>query len=386
MQILSSLLSMVISKEWVASLFYNINSHDETIDDESKQSKNDLAKANAFLSQIDLIIGTICPLLVSYLISLYGYHSMLMISVVQHLGGAIIIIYCIRKVLWLQPSLAEPTTTRNLHHEKGIQIATKNDDPKSNVIQTTQKLHQDLHSFPKTFIVLPLPSKLISIGYIMLYFTILSPGPMLNAWMSSMHHQTIPIMTDQRIAYFGSMSQFCGAISTFITPLIVSNTKSLYKASAVTQWMQSTFIIYGFICFYRLHSLHTTSSSSANINNQNIIDDIENHNRAAAARVLLGHFLISIGLSRIGLWSFDLVERQVIQESVPRMHQTLFFNGEKSMTQLLSLGMMALCYIYPDPDSFIVLVTYSVVAICSCSVLILLVQCIPFKKVKIRRD
>merc|ERR1740129_1475453 len=86
---------------------------------------------------------------------------------------------------------------------------------------------------------------------------------------------------------------------------------------------------------------------------------------------LIIQFLISLSLSRIGLWTFDLVERQLIQESVPRCYQTVFFNGEKGCTQVLTLLMMILCYIYPNPSSFGILVASSLSAVCLSSILIL---------------
>jgi hypothetical protein len=218
-----------------------------------------------------------------------------------------------------------------------------------------QHLH-DVNSFPHLFSMLPIQTRLISISYILLYFTILSPGAMLNSWMNSMN-KNILIMNETTIAYFGTMSQLCGAFATFLAPILIRKTKSLQKASAISQWFQTICICYGFSCFYRLHRI--------SVNNEELVltNEVE-------ASELMIQFLVSIGISRIGLWSFDLVERQVLQESVPRIHQTYFFNGEKSATQLFSLSMMTLCYVFPDPSSFIILVLCSVLAVVLSSVFI----------------
>lgn len=340
-KIFSSLLSMVISKEWVALLFYKVRK------DHHEDARHNLAKANAFLSQIDLAVGTICPLLVSYLISLYGYQYVLMIEVVQHIIGAVMIIFCIRRAVSLCPDLIDGTYISKTLDEK--EERSTNEEKGS----TTGNEPSDM-SIQKMFKQQTTNTKLISVAYILLYFTILSPGAMLNAWMNSMNEK----ITETTIAYFGSISQFCGVIATFVTPLLIRNTKTLQVASAYSQWFQTICIWYGFYCFYQLNQLNTSSSDIA-----------MSHEKNNASSLML-QFLISIGLSRIGLWSFDLVERQILQQSVPKEHQTLFFNGERSATQFLSLCMMAMCYIFPDPDTFLVLVIGSVMAVSLSSVLI----------------
>ena len=336
---------MVISKEWVALLFYKGRK------DHHEHARHHLAKANAFLSQIDLAVGTICPLLVSYLISVYGYQYVLMIEVMQHIIGAVIIIFSIRRAVVLCPDLIDGTYRSKLDET--------DDNSTKEVKRSTTKTEPTDMSIQKMFTQQTTNTNLISFAYVLLYFTILSPGAMLNAWINSMGEK-IPNITETTIAYFGSISQFCGVIATFVTPLLIRNTKTLQVASAYSQWFQTIFIWYGFYCFYQLNKLNTSSSDVATTTS---------HEKNNASSLML-QFLISIGLSRIGLWSFDLVERQIIQQSVRKEHQTLFFNGERSATQFLSLCMMAMCYIFPDPDTFLVLVIGSVVAVSLSSMLI----------------
>lgn len=213
-------------------------------------------------------------------------------------------------------------------------------------------------SFISIFMALPIQTRLISISYILLYFTILSPGAMLNSWMNSISN-----MNENTIAYFGSISQLCGAAATLVSPILVKKTKSLQRASILSQSFQAICILYGSTCFYRLHLM------SSNINEPPLPTETSID---MEGNTLMINFLISISISRIGLWSFDLVERQVLQESVPRFHQTVFFNGEKSLTQLFSLCMMALCYIFPNQNSFIILVMCSLTAVCFSTVLLLM--------------
>lgn len=337
---------MVISKEWVALLFFEGGCKDE-------KAQHDLAKANAFLSQIDLAVGTVSPLLVSYLISSFGYHYVLIMTVLQHVVGALLIIYCIHRAIQLCPDLVgglhgKHTDESKVSNQKHIGKREKNEDSTSHVSD---------QSLVQIFKQQPVQTQMISVAYVVLYFTILSPGAMLNAWMNSMNEK-IPVVSERTIAIFGSMSQFCGVIATFVTPLIIRKVKRLRNTSMYTQWFQAIFVWFGFYCFYQLNAMDTSISSSEHYKN--------------AASSLMIQFLISIGLSRVGLWSFDLVERQIVQESVRKEEQTLFFNGERSATQFLSLLMMASCYIFPEPESFLILVVFSVMAVSLSSVLILI--------------
>ena len=77
---------MIISKEWVATLF-------NTKNEEATKSENKLAKANALLSQIDLAVGTLCPIIISFLLQRFGYHAVLTVMVAQHLLGAMVRIF-----------------------------------------------------------------------------------------------------------------------------------------------------------------------------------------------------------------------------------------------------------------------------------------------------
>ena len=74
---------MIISKEWVATLF-------NTKNEEAAKNENKLAKANALLSQIDLAVGTVCPIIISFLMQRFGYHAVLIVMVAQHLLGAMV--------------------------------------------------------------------------------------------------------------------------------------------------------------------------------------------------------------------------------------------------------------------------------------------------------
>lgn len=327
---------MVISKEWVASLFRPSSSKDHDDDSEKGrdrplETRNRLAKANAVLSQIDLVVGAVCPLVVSRLISWYGYHFVLAVLVSQHLVGATVVAACATRAIRACPFLVDAGATTTTTETRG----DGGDD-----------------SFPRLFAAQSVRTRLVSASYVLLYFTVLSPGAMLHSWINSSRRDDA---NETTIALFGSASQLCGALATLVAPTLIARSGSLARASAASQWFQTICVLYGFLCFRHLHRA----------------DDSEEEEEDGRSSTLMLGFLASVGVSRIGLWSFDLVERQVLQESVPSFQQTLFFNGEKSVAQLFSLGMMVLCYAFPDPDSFHVLVACSVLAVTASSIIIL---------------
>lgn len=328
--IFSSFLSMIISKEWVATIY-------KSDDDNSHGSAESLrlSKANARLSQIDLIVATLCPLFISWGIQKYGYYRVMSILITQHILGASLIIYSAKQAVSIKPNLIQRKV--EIFKEKKVKGNKEN-------------------SFMKVFNTLPIQSRLVTVAYVLLHLTVLFPGGILNAWMNSLHGQFH--VNEKVIAYAGSSSQLCGAISTVISPYLILYSKTLQHASAFAQWSQSVCILIGAYSFYQINMYIGSNDQSV---------------KSMESSYLLMQFLASISLSRIGLWTFDLVERQLLQETASKSDQTVFFNGEKGVTQILTLIMMIFCYIFSDPESFSILVSMSVAAV-TCSSIILAIS------------
>lgn len=354
--ICSSLLSTVVSKQWVATLF-----HQDTTDNPSDNDDDDnngkikrtdssssaLSSANAQLSQIDLVAATLCPLLVSYIIRYGGgYTTVLFFLVGQHAFGAILIVWSIQRALRLEPRLGGNHITTK---------TTNNDNDK--------KPSSPSFSFSNPFIVftdkaVPLQAKLVTAAFVLLFCTVLSPGSMMNAWLNSVRqHTQSSVLSEETIALFGSTSNLFGAFATLLTPRCIQ-WFGLYKAGAVLQFAQTGCVL---LAAYTILSVVRAMNESTRTDNDNMDTLLQQ---------LLYVGLVPLAVSRVGLWGFDLVERQILQETVPRSRQTVFFNAEKGLTQLVSLGMMQVCYIYADPDSFGMLASLSACAVFTASVVL----------------
>mmetsp|Transcript_7807 Transcript_7807/g.11215 ORF Transcript_7807/g.11215 Transcript_7807/m.11215 type:complete len:620 (+) Transcript_7807:55-1914(+) len=443
--IFSSFLGMMVSKEWVAILF---TSHDKDEDNNADQHQQEqtqqLAHANATLAKIDLAVAALCPILISFVIEYYdgsskeekgnsnGYDIVVWLLISQHLVGAIWILRKIHQAWKLTPQLLYDTiapvtgssTSTNPSSSSPTNAPTAMDNDKSQPDQPQQQqLKEEEESRAKhsatmtsssfsTLMNLPRKTQLVIMAYILLYFTVLSPGAMLNSWMNSLHshHQTSTssgehgIVSERTIAIFGSSSQFCGAIATLITPQLIirqqqqqrptqttSSSSPLYYAGMLAQWFQAMCVLVAFVCFYLLDNSKSNDSSSS------------------SSWYLLHGFLIMIGLSRIGLWSFDLIERQILQKedissslspswsddntnydpthptslnqgnakannysdndgNPSNTIRTILFNVEKGATQAVSLLMTFLCYVLSD--RFDILVTLSTLAVTTSALLL----------------
>mmetsp|Transcript_23076 Transcript_23076/g.35614 ORF Transcript_23076/g.35614 Transcript_23076/m.35614 type:complete len:568 (-) Transcript_23076:1097-2800(-) len=407
----SSFLGMLVSKEWVAVLFSNSDNDKNDDNYKNQQQQQQLAHANARLAKIDLAVATCCPLFISSIIEYYGstdetdepqntgYDFVVWLLISQHLIGAIWILRNINQAWKFSPQLlysSESSSALNTSRKEEKNDAHGTNDPKI----TKHGLHKENNSSYNNntmntassslsmLMNLPRRTQLVIMAYILLYFTVLSPGAMLNSWMNSLHQRNDGgareyAVSERMIAIFGSSSQFCGAIATMITPQLImrqqqasSSSSSLYYAGMKAQWFQAICVLLAFVCFHLLDNGYGGGSTRM------------------SSWYLLHGFLVCIGISRIGLWSFDLVERQILQkEDITALTnddggdptksrkqkdndhnpssnsiRTILFNAEKGATQAISLLMTFLCYVFSD--RFDVLITLSTLAVTTSAVLL----------------
>ena len=332
-----NLLSTVITKEWVATLYYKKN--DDTVKDTNKDtnskdnnkdnSSTNLAAANARLTQIDLLTATLCRLVVSTLVSNIGDQMVVLFLVLQHAVGALIIVTNIQRALRLQPHLAFAASTSS------SSTSTSTSLTKPSVLQINP-----FHIFYDQTV--PSRSKMLTLSHVLLYGTILAPGAVLNAYL----HSQVPART---IAWFGTGANLLGALATILTPPLIA-TLDTYRVCLLAQFFQTGCVLLAAFSFYHVPASDTQSHTTS--------------------WLFVGGFLLPIVASRLGFWTFDLAERQIMQGTIPRETQTLYLTTERGLTQLVSLTMMCLCYVFSHPDSFGILVNISALAIASASVLL----------------
>lgn len=70
-------------------------------------------------------------------------------------------------------------------------------------------------------------------------------------------------------------------------------------------------------------------------------------------------FLACLILSRVGLWTFDLAERQIMQEWVPEEKRGIINSVEYSLTNVFSLLSYFLGVVWSRPEQFGIIVVIS---------------------------
>jgi hypothetical protein len=353
------MLSMVVAKQWVAALYGS--------------SSTQLAGANALLARIDLGVAVISPLLVSFIIKCAGgYFWVLVLLVLSQNVCACALLWHVRLALSKCPTLISRSAgggggtprdtmtakkhSRGVHlgHSRGVGIQCHSRGVASSV---SRGVHYPISrgvAFIDGFGVfraMALRSQLVMAAFVLLFFTILSPGAMLTAWLKSAHVQA----EESTIAIFRSIIQACGALATLVTPALIRRA-GLYDAATSSQAMQTLAVLVAAFFFHQLHLGDGAADAGAGTSGSG---------DSSARSFRLYYFLGALALSRVGLWSFDLVERQVLQQEVPdQEQQTLLFNFERSLTQAAQLCMLGFCVLFPDPSKFGVLVLLSTAAVC----------------------
>ena len=196
---------------------------------------------------------------------------------------------------------------------------------------------QDYVSSRRTF--------LPSMAYVFLYFTALCPGPLMSAYLLTRGMQEL------HISIYQAVSSVVGVGATFLAPHLIS-TMGMEKAGLFSIWFQQGFLLLSVIAFF----LFNNDTSSLALD-------------ASDPTSTIWIFLGCLVLSRMGLWSFDLAERQIMQEYVPKEKRGLINGVEFSLTNVFFVGSYLMGVIASRPDQFQWLVSLSFLAVTSAALL-----------------
>lgn len=113
------------------------------------------------------------------------------------------------------------------------------------------------------------------------------------------------------------------------------------KTGLIGAWSQNILLLLGVIAFY-------------------LTDELE---------WLVYVFLSMVVLSRISLWTFDLVEVQILQENILEHQRGVVNSVEQSLTNLATLIAFGVGTIFSRPEQFWILVLFSYFCISGCAIL-----------------
>lgn len=193
---------------------------------------------------------------------------------------------------------------------------------------------------------LPPRSRWMMLAYIAVYLTVLSPSGLLTAWLTAEGVDTTTL------AAFRSASQLVGCAATVAIPSVIGALGPL-KCALFSLSLQLVCVTTAVISVVGIVPGIGSSGSSGG--------------GGAGDGVGTGPLMVAITASRLGLWGFDLSERQIVQEdavkSLPATEKTVLFNWEKALCNAAYLVMVALSLAFDAPADFWVLVVVSAAAI-----------------------
>ncbi len=196
---------------------------------------------------------------------------------------------------------------------------------------------------------------LASFSFVLLFWTALSPGALMSAYLLTHGFSELIISV-----YMG-ISSIIGMIPTFFTPYLFKKF-SIEKTGLFSIWSQDACLLVCVIFFFIPNIAYvfemTFGGSFRDMKFANIFGE---HSLPLSWNIWV--FLIFLVFSRIGLWTFDLAERQIMQEYVPEEKRGMINSVEYSLTNVFSLLSFGMGIILSKPDQFGGLVIVSFLAV-----------------------
>ena len=167
---------------------------------------------------------------------------------------------------------------------------------------------------------------LASLSFVSLFMTVLSPGGIMSSFLTSQKIQYWILGT-----YLG-LSAIIGLLATYTTSFVVKyfGLKKGGVEMIFLQWfllIGSPFLLYFQPPFY------------------------------------LYFFMALVAVSRFPLWSFDLIERQIMQQSIEKKDRGSINSVESSLCSIFYFFSACFTIIWSHPDQFIYLTIMSVIAV-----------------------
>ncbi|KAL9651318.1 hypothetical protein ABK040_001270 [Willaertia magna] len=163
---------------------------------------------------------------------------------------------------------------------------------------------------------------LSSIAFVLLYITVLHHGGLLLSYLKSYKVESWVL------GLFQALSAISGFSSTFLAPYLISKFK-VFIGGLIGIYLQFTCLFIGVIFFILFH--------------------FWNENFFFAIYIFLG----SIVLSRLGLYTFDLAEIQIMQECIDPNESGIVNATESSLTKVADLIVFGSALILSTPPQFI---------------------------------
>eukprot|EP00039_Didymoeca_costata_P025502 m.13624 g.13624 ORF g.13624 m.13624 type:complete len:442 (-) comp4887_c0_seq1:85-1410(-) len=265
-------------------------------------AKSQLTTANGWIARLDLGTSVLSYTVMGRLLQTWHPKVLLCVLGVWHILVALGISFSVTKLFQIIPKLESQSDKAT--KDTGFSI---------------QAFKQGWHDFSQ----LPPYVQKVMVAYCLLYFTVMSPSGMLTAWLTSKGVSTTTS------AQFWAAAQLGGFVGTMIPQYLIPKI-GCFSAALGTLAVQTAFV------------------------------DL------AVSGVMTGAaytVIASISLSRVGLWSFDLCEREIVQENTTDISRALMLNCEKAVASAAYLAVLILSMVLSEKEDFWVIAFSSGVAV-----------------------
>jgi iron-regulated transporter 1 len=186
-----------------------------------------------------------------------------------------------------------------------------------------------------------------SLAYCLLYISLLSFGGMMVSYLSSSSINLSPTL----LAAGRGGAALVGILATLATPSMM-NCNGLVRAGVIAIWLQVICLVPCVIAF-----LPSDTSSGIGGGGGSAID-------GWSREQFLIVIFISLITSRFGLWSFDLIETQLMQDGI-REYIGAINGTQESLMNIMFLASFVITMIWNDPNDFAypVYISFACVAI-----------------------
>jgi iron-regulated transporter 1 len=317
----SSVLEVIISKDWVTALC-----HVETGKKNSDQVEEALLRTtNGSITRTDLGTSILSYMVLGHLIEpgTDGVMTMVILLCAWHVMVAAMMGAIVRQLCSLAPVLRQ-----NPGGSSSTNVSNKKDNGNSFLRGWS------------AFLKLGYLPRMMMTGYILVWLTVLSPSGVLTAWLTSTG------VKPATLANFRAASQASGALGTIVAPHAIRKL-GVMRAGFYSLSLQ-------LICV--LTAVLSVSTSTTETDNAEIDATAVTGTGASA-------MMLAVIASRVGLWGFDLAERQVVQQAAQREDRAMLFNWERAVCNATYLVIVGLSMVFPSPSEFWVLVWVSASAI-----------------------
>lgn len=272
---------------------------------------------NAQMRRIDLLCKLLSPLAIAFLHS-WSANLAVWITLGTNATSVLIEYWFIAKVFWSVPSLGQEN-----HSPETMETRVTPSEIAESARSRTEPFQRFIKSLCK-----PLVSYMGQTGFLpslalsTLYLTVLSFSGQMITYLLSIPS---PRFTPSTIGLLRMVSTLAELSSTFAAPDLMSRIGPVRAGIWFLSWQAATLTPAVYVLWTGFDGLGQAS---------------------------LPVFIITLILSRFGLWSFDLCAQLIIQESVVPSHRGSFSSFEASLQNFFELCAFASTVVFPKPQQF----------------------------------